>query len=62
MKSIPKEVEERSNTDTPYIDWYNTDMEEYKKRNPQDPYCNYYVPGWKDGSYNIGDWIWSHYS
>ena len=38
------------------------DMEEYKKACPGDPYCNYYVPGWKDGSYNIGDWIWSHHS
>ena len=38
------------------------DMEEYKKACPSDPYCNYYVPGWKDGSYNIGDWIWSHHS
>ena len=34
----------------PYEDW--TD----------DPYCNYYVRGWKDGSYNIGDWIMSHHS
>ena len=36
------------------------DMEEYKKYHPDDPYCNYYVRGWKDGSYNIGDWIMSH--
>ena len=28
------------------------DMEEYKKEHPDDPYCNYYVRGWKDGSYN----------
>ena len=38
------------------------DMEEYKKYHPDDPYCNYYVRGWKDGSYNIGDWIMSHHS
>lgn len=38
------------------------DMEEYKKTCPGDPYCNYYVPGWKDVSYNIGNWIWSHHS
>ena len=38
------------------------DMEEYKKEHPDDPYCNYYVRGWKDGSYNIGDWIMSHHS
>lgn len=38
------------------------DMEEYKKARPGDPYCNYYVCGWKNGSDNIGDWIWSHHS
>ena len=38
------------------------DMEEYKKYHPDDPYCNYYVRGWKDSSYNIGDWIMSHHS
>ena len=38
------------------------DMEEYKKMNPSDPYCNFYVPGWQDGSYQIGDWIFSHHS
>lgn len=38
------------------------DMEEYKKARPGDPYCNYYVRGWKDGFDNIGDWIWSHHS
>ena len=38
------------------------DMEEYKRMNPSDPYGNFYVPGWKDGSYQIGDWIWSHHS
>ena len=38
------------------------DMEEYKKTNPSDPYCNYYTPGWRDGSDQIGDWIWSHHS
>lgn len=27
-----------------------------------DPYYNYYVPGWKDDSYNIGDWIMFHHS
>ena len=38
------------------------DMEEYKKECPEDPYCNYYVRGWRDGSNEIGDWIWSHHS
>ena len=38
------------------------DMEEYKKEHPYDPYCNYYVRGWEDGSCNIGDWIMSHHS
>ena len=37
-------------------------MEEYKKEHPDDPYCNYYVRGWKDGSCNIGDWIMSRHS
>ena len=37
-------------------------MEEYKKEHPDDPYCNYYVRGWKDSSYNIGDWIMSRHS
>ena len=37
-------------------------MEEYKKEHPDDPYCNYYVRGWKDGFCNIGDWIMSHHS
>ena len=49
-----------------YITEYNRrrqkDMEEYKKMNPDDPYGNYYVRGWQDGSYQIGDWIWSHHS
>ena len=38
------------------------DMEEYKKEHPDDPYCNYHVRGWKDGSCNIGYWIMSHHS
>lgn len=38
------------------------DMEEYKKANPFDPCCNYYTRGWRDGSDQIGDWIWSHHS
>lgn len=33
------------------------DMEEYKKEHPSDPYCNFYVPGWRDGSNKPGDWI-----
>lgn len=43
-------------------EWLKEDMEKYKKECPEDPYCNYYVRGWKDGSYKIGDWIWSHHS
>ena len=38
----------------------NPDFARYLEMCPEDPYGNFYVRGWEDGSAEPGDWIMSH--